>query len=122
MKQLNRAAPVLASLEMEETLRFYVQQLGFKQAYGDENYGIVRRDEIDIHFWKCDDKIHPENTSCYIYVRGVDSLYEEMLGVHVVHPNGHLKDHPHEMREFSIVDNFGNLIRFGEEIKDSQNV
>ncbi|MCI4667560.1 MAG: VOC family protein [Bacteroidia bacterium] len=114
--KLRKAAPVLASLDMFKTLEFYTQKLGFKQSYGDEGYGIVVRDEIMIHFWKCEDKIFPENTSCYIYVEDVDSLYEEMSQVGVIHPNGPLKDHPHGMREFAILDNFGNLIRFGQEI------
>jgi len=116
--KLKRSAPVLASLDMSKTLEFYTQKLGFRQAFGDAGYGIVVRDGIDIHFWKCDDKIHPENTSCYIYVEGVDDLYEEMLAAGVVHPNGPLKDHPHGMREFAILDQDGNMIRFGEHLAE----
>lgn len=113
---LKKAAPVLASLKMSESLDFYVQKLGFRQTYGDEGYGIVEREGIVIHFWKCNDRIHPENTSCYIYVDEVDKLYEEMSAAGVIHPNGPLKNHPHGMREFAILDNFGNLIRFGQAV------
>ena len=38
---LKLACPVLASLNMAETLAFYTGKLGFQQTYGDENYGIV---------------------------------------------------------------------------------
>lgn len=117
--KLRKAAPVLASLDIFETLDFYTQKLRFRQTYGDAGYGIVVRDEIAIHFWKCDDKIHPENTSCYVYVEDVDYLYEEYSAAGVIHPNGPLKDHPHGMREFAILDNFGNLIRFGQPILDT---
>ena len=115
---LHRADPVLASLNMAKTLAFYTQKLGFRQTYGDDNYGIVARDEIVIHFWKCDDPIFPQNTSCYVNVRGVDNLYYEMQAAGVVHPNGELEDKPWGMREFAILDEDGNMIKFGEVLEE----
>lgn len=101
---------------MAETIAFYRDRLQFNVFFHDENYGVVGRDQIQIHFWKCDDRIHPENTSCYVHVSGVDALYEEMQQVGVVHPNGALGDRPWGMREFAITDIHGNLIKFGESI------
>lgn len=117
MKHLREAAPVLASLNMGETMHFYVEKLGFQSGYHDEHYGIIRRDDIQIHFWKCEDSIHPENTSCYVYVEGVDALYKELQGAGVIHPNGKLEDKPWGMREFAILDLHGNMIKFGEPLK-----
>lgn len=114
--KLQKTAPVLASLDVLKSLEFYEEKLGFRRTFGDEGYGVVVKDDIVIHFWRCDDKIFPENTSCYIYVEGVDELYEAYQQVGVIHPNGHLKDYPHAMREFAILDLFGNLIRFGQAI------
>ena len=57
-----------------------------------------------------------KNTSCYVEVDEVDKLYEEMKIAGVVHPNGTLKDHPHGMREFAILDLHGNMIKFGQEL------
>lgn len=114
MNYLQKAAPVLASLNIAESIEFYTQKLGFTSSYQDEGYGIVHRDEILLHFWKCNDKIFPENTSCYIYVKEIDALYEEFQRVNVIHPNGKLEDRPWGMREFAIVDVHGNLIRLGE--------
>lgn len=116
MKHLLKAAPVLASLDIDKTVSFYVSKLGFKATYHDAGYGIVVRDDIAIHFWKCDDKIFPENTSCYVYVQEVDQLYEEMQQAGVIHPNGKLEDKPWGMREFAILDEDGNLIRFGQNL------
>ncbi len=114
MKELKTASPVLASLNMDETIDFYKNKLGFRVTWHDANYGIVRRDHIAIHFWKTDDRIYPEHTSCYLYVEGVDELYEEMRVAGVVHPNGKLANHPWGMREFSILDVHGNLLRIGQ--------
>jgi len=79
MQHLQIAVPVLASLNIDKTVQFYQTKLGFNRVgYKDENYAVVCRDQIEIHFWKCNDKIHPEHTSCYIRVIDVDGLYKEM--------------------------------------------
>jgi len=78
MEHMQIAVPVLASLNIDKTVKFYQEKLGFPRiGYQDKDYAVVARDKIEIHFWKCNNKIHPENTSCYIRVKGVDELYEE---------------------------------------------
>lgn len=114
---LKKTFPVLASLDIFKTVEFYEKKLGFKTSWKDENYAIMLRDEIGIHFWRCDDKIFPENTSCYIEVLDVDKLYIEFEKVDVIHPNGKIEDKTWGMREFAILDLYGNLIKFGEEIE-----
>jgi hypothetical protein len=115
-KGMYKSDPVLASLEIEKTVQFYEDQLGFKRSWCDENYGIVNRDQISIHFWHCDDKIFPENTSCYIYVDDVEVLFEEYQQSGVVHPNGELEVKPWDMKEFAILDEDGNMIKFGQQL------
>ena len=117
MEHLQIALPVLASLNIDKTVRFYKEKLGFDRlGWKDENYAVLGRDKIEIHFWKCNNKIHPENTSCYIRVKNVDDLYEEMKIAGVVHPNGPLKNQPWNIREFAILDEDGNMIKFGENL------
>ena len=117
MTKFKTAGPVLASLDIPVSVQFYEDKLGFRRTFCDEGYGIVIRDHIPIHFWHCDDEIFPKNTSCYIYLEsGVDELFEEYEPHDVIHPNSKLENHPWGMREFAILDNFGNLIRFGQEI------
>ena len=116
-KHLLRGIPVLASLDISKTVQFYKEKLGFdRQGYLDENYAIIARDKFVVHFWKCDNKIHPENTSCYVDVEDIDTLYNELKAQNVIHPDGHIENKPYGMREFSILDNDGNLIRFGQEL------
>lgn len=118
MKRMYKSDPVLASLDIEKTVAFYEETLGFRRAWCDENYGIVHRDAISLHFWHCDNNIFPENTSCYVYVEGVDALYEEYQRAGVVHPNGPLENKPWGMREFAILDEDGNMIKFGENLTE----
>jgi hypothetical protein len=106
-----RCIPILASLDLDETAAFYEQQLGFEVARLG-NYLIVRRDEMEIHFWLTDRREYSENTSCYIRGGQVAALYEEYstLGV------PRLSDfavRPWNMKEFYIHDPHGNLLRFG---------
>lgn len=115
MNHLQVAEPVLASLNISKTIQFYQNKLGFTEVgWKDRHYAIVHRDNISIHFWKCDNKIHPENTSCYIRVKGIDTLYQEFKKQDVIHPNGPLINQPWGMREFAILDFDGNMIKFGE--------
>lgn len=117
MEHLQIAVPVLASLNIDKTVKFYQSKLGFDRVgYQDKDYAVVCRDKIEIHFWRCTSKIHPENTSCYVRVRGVDGLYEEMKKAGVVHPNGLIKNQPYRIREFAILDEDGNMIKFEENI------
>ncbi|WP_426429554.1 bleomycin resistance protein [Winogradskyella sp. HB-48] len=116
---LLRGIPVLASLNIKKTVDFYKNKLGFnKVGYLDDNYAVIARDNFVVHFWKCNDKIHPENTSCYVDVEDIDTLYEELKTFDVIHPKGTLKNHPYGMREFAILDLDGNLIKFGQEIEN----
>jgi uncharacterized glyoxalase superfamily protein PhnB len=117
MEHIQCAIPVLASLNIDKTVNFYKDKLGFsKPGWQDKDNAVIGRDKIVIHFWKCNDKIHPEHTSCYIRVQGVDELYREMRSAGVVHPNGPLKDQPWGMSEFAISDQDGNMIKFGQEL------
>ena len=116
-KHLIKGIPVLASLNIKKTVDFYRTKLGFNRTgYLDHNYAIIARDELVLHFWKCDNKIHPENTSCYVDVIEIDTLYNELKQHDVIHPNGDIEDKPYGMREFAILDHDGNLIKFGEEL------
>lgn len=114
---LKRAIPLLASLDIDRTLTFYAEKLGFEmEVFHVDDAAGVERDGVQIHFWKCDDRHIAENTSCRIEVEGIDTLYEELLLRGVVHPNGPLADQPWGFREFAVLDCDGNLITFVQEL------
>ena len=111
---LTRAIPVLASLDLEATQRFYAERMGFDPLFTYPDYAISGRDGVQLHFWLTDDAEVPKLTSCRVDVIGIHALYDEMREAGVVHPNGALCEQPWGMKEFSVLDSDGNLIKFGE--------
>lgn len=108
-----RCFPVLPTLDLDETARFYHEQLGFSETvYRAEAYLIARRDEMELHFWLTDDVELPKVSSCYIRGGQIPSLHAEFSarGVPSLTPIEH---RPWGMTEFYIHDPHGNLLRFG---------
>lgn len=107
-----RCIPILASLDIAESRAFYVERLGFAVNYEDAGYLIVKRDDMELHFWKTDDRRFPENTSCYIRGGQVTALHAEYAarGVPRLSP---FEVRPWNMKEFYIHDPHGNLLKFG---------
>lgn len=113
---LQTAVPILASLNADETIKFYTEKLGFAFHNNWDGYLIFSRDEIEIHLWPTTNEEIPKATGCYVRVTEVDELFAAYKEQGVVHPNGLLKNMPWGMRQFSILDNNGNIIHFGEDI------
>ncbi len=115
MPNLKSAAPVLASLNIERTVSFYCSRLGFSRVYVEPGvWGIVSRDAVQIHFWPCSERHIAENTSCRVYVAGIDQFFAELEPQGVIHPNAPLENKPWGSREFGVLDPDGNLITFAE--------
>jgi catechol 2,3-dioxygenase-like lactoylglutathione lyase family enzyme len=108
-----RSIPVLPSPDIGETVAFYTGQLAFALVGpAMDAYAIVRRGEIEIHFWLSADRKLPEVSSCYIRGGEVPALHAEFAARGV--PG--LTDftvRPWNMKEFYIHDPHGNLLRFG---------
>jgi hypothetical protein len=111
--RLIAAVPKLASLNIEKSLAFF-ERLGFNRLHTSREYGVARRDSVSIHFWLCSDPRTPTETSCRITVDGIDELFATFSKLGVVHANGQLELKPWGSREFSILDNDGNLVTFNE--------
>lgn len=73
----SRCIPVLPSLDIGETRDFYVAHLGFAENFRTPDYLIIKRDEMELHFWRTDNRALPENTSCYIRGGQVPALFAE---------------------------------------------
>ncbi|WP_417690050.1 bleomycin resistance protein [Roseibium sp.] len=103
--------PVLPSLDFDETQAFYGDELGFGVVYSSATRLILRRVQIELHFWKTDQRVFCENSSCYLRGGGIDALYAEFSERKV--PG--LSDYevrPWDMKEFYIHDPHGNLLTF----------
>ncbi len=105
--------PVLPSLNISETLSFYRDQLGFgTTVYETEDYLILRRDGMELHFWLTEDRDLCEKTSVYLRGGGIDELYREFTERRVERLS-EMAVRPWNMEEFYIHDPHGNLLRFG---------
>ncbi len=109
------ATPVLASLDIERSVSFFVSKLGFERMHAEQGvYGVVVRGSVSVHFWACSDKRIAEATGCRVQVSDVKSLYEHCRSLNIVHPNAPLEEKPWGTTEFAVLDPDGNLITFHE--------
>lgn len=112
--------PILPALDMPRTRAFY-ESLGFTAGFHDEGYDILRRGNLVVHLEAQRDLVPAQNhTSCYWRVPDADALYREFAALGLP-PEGmpHLSapfDEPWGMREFTLQDPAGNLIRVGHEL------
>ncbi len=111
---IQKIIPVLPAVNIRETIMFYESKLGFT-AINKGGYVIMKKDQVEIHFFLCTDSFLCENSSCYIKVSDIECLYADLTAVDIVNLKGKLTDKPGGIKEFSIKDNSGNLLRFTEE-------
>jgi len=111
--KLLKAIPVLPAKNMREAIDFYESKLGFTGVnFG--NYAIIKSGFAEIHFSLITDKKNMHPTCCYIYTDNVEDMYTRCAEKDLLYPRGQIADMKFGKKEFSIIDNNGNIIRFGE--------
>lgn len=114
---MKSAVPILASLDIPTTVRFYTETLGFSCRFESvSEYAILQRDTIEIHFWCCADPNIAANTACRVEVTGIASLYNDYSSRKALRPDAVLEEKPWQTREFEVFDPHSNLITFFENI------
>jgi uncharacterized glyoxalase superfamily protein PhnB len=121
---LSPAIPQLPSGNLQVTAGFFRDCLGFTdlEFFPEHGHLIVTRGPVEIHFWQAESeeegRKYGSASSCYIRVRNIQPLYEELKakGVPFAYE---LELKPWGMNEMQINDPYGNAIRFGE-IVDAQ--
>jgi uncharacterized glyoxalase superfamily protein PhnB len=112
------AASVFVVTDVTNSLAYYRDVLGFhvEFTYGEPMFYVgIERGGVIIHLQAAADTERQSGQGAvYIFVRGVDALYEELRsrGARVL---GEPTDHPYGMREFAINDLDGNQLAFGME-------
>jgi catechol 2,3-dioxygenase-like lactoylglutathione lyase family enzyme len=114
-----RVAPIMPSRDLRATSVFY-ERLGYEEVgHWPEEYLIVSRGAIGLHFFHCP-QLDPRSSiaGCYLYVEDADALYSEYSSVGlpaggVPRLHGPPKDAEYGLREFAVVDEDGNLLRIG---------
>ena len=110
--------PKLPMRNKTVTKDFYLSKLGFNQLgnIDYEGYLMVRKDDIQIHFFEFSDLDPTENYGqVYIRTNNIGALYKSMQENNIsIHPAGSLQTKPWGQKEFSILDPDNNLLTFGE--------
>lgn len=105
--------PVLPVLNITDSIDFYEKKLGFSSThYG--SYAVLKNKNIEIHLVQHFNKIHCASGTCLILVENIEDLYVSLSAKDLVDPTGILSDKPWGLKEFSILDNNKNRIRFGK--------
>jgi hypothetical protein len=110
--------PKLPMRNKSLTKEFYLNQLSFELMadYGD--YILLKKDDIEIHFFEFKSLNPLENYGqVYIRVLDIEGLYKDLNNNKVsTHPNGNMEIKPWGQKEFSLLDPDNNLLTFGEAI------
>jgi len=108
------SAPILRVANMRESVRYYVDVLGFQNAdWGDEHFTSVNRDRAGIYL--CQAAQGCAGTWAWIGVEDVQALYEEYKdrGARIRQPP---RNYPWAL-EIHVEDPDGHVLRFGSEPK-----
>lgn len=115
---LTQIHPKLPMRNKAITQEYYINHLGFKET-GNEGYPeylMVRKDQIELHFFLFED-LNPLENYGQVYIRTTDieNLYAQALNQNLrTAKYGKLEIKPWGQKEFSLLDPDHNLLTFGE--------
>lgn len=118
-KKIWKIAPHLPVRNLEETISFYKEKLGFSDEwfYGDPpTDGGCRRDELRMLFWQRGEEYkQTPDLSLILFVSNVDAVYEELKqkGISIYKP---IRTYDYGIREFAVLDCNGYMLRFSESV------
>ncbi len=119
---LTEINPKLPMRDKDLTKMFYIEHLGFTLIGEFDEYLIVGKDKIEIHFFEFKN-LHPKENYGQVYIRtnDIENLYQTLKTNNVIiHPNGHLETKPWGQREFALLDPDHNLLTFGQSVYQEQ--
>jgi catechol 2,3-dioxygenase-like lactoylglutathione lyase family enzyme len=113
-----RISPMLATADMEKTIAFFKEILGFTIKMQSANYSIIERDHQSIHLQNAANegvmKLVRDHTELYIEVSGIHALWQHVQPFKNRYHIRDLFDREYGMTEFHIVDPNSCLIFVGE--------
>lgn len=118
MPTFNALTPMFWTREIDATVAFYVEVLGFECAVHEEHWAVLLRDEVEVMLSLPNPQLPFEEPvftgSFYINVSQVDALWEQVKDkCNVCYP---IENFEYGMREFAIFDNNNYIIQFGQPI------
>ncbi|MFM7206776.1 MAG: bleomycin resistance protein [Planctomycetaceae bacterium] len=126
MPEILSSTFVLAVADLNTSVGFYVNQLGFTEDLRVEGWAFLSQGACRLRLGHCPEAIPMTDVLdhswfAYLHVRDAAGLYREYRarGVGIWHP---LADKPWGMREFAIVTPDGHRIVYGETLRDGEPV
>ena len=118
--KLKNVRPVLAVNNIDDTVRFYRDVLGFECANRMDGWAALCKDSVEVMISLPNAHEPFEKPtltgSIYFNTSDVDALWEQIKDkARVVYP---IENFFYGMREFAIRDNNGYILQFGQEISD----
>jgi len=117
---LQEIKPMLYTRNVEQTVNFYTNSLGFKctNFMDDWSWAAVARDDIEIMVASPNEHIPFDKPlftgSFYILTNAVQDLWDEIKeGVSICYP---LETFDYGMSEFAVYDNNGYMLQFGQPV------
>lgn len=114
---INAAIPKLPMRDLNETISYYQEKLGFQVKGKYSDYLILAIDSIEMHFY-LNEELEPHSNNSMVYLRVSDDiqhLYEILLQKKAASAHmGKLEKKLWGQIEFSIIDVNGNLLTFGQ--------
>jgi len=112
---ITSAIPKLPFIDRQQTINFYITQLGCTMLadYGD--YFIINIDSAELHFFSYPTLV-PASSDFMIYLRvdnGIEALYEKWKTAELPRL-GKLELKPWGQKEFPLIDPNGTLLTFGQ--------
>jgi catechol 2,3-dioxygenase-like lactoylglutathione lyase family enzyme len=115
---VKRISPMLVVANMDETVGFYCDVLGFSVVKKFPQYAIVERDSATIHFMPAEDEsvlaAVRGHTDIYIEVDDIATLWAHVQQFRDRHRIRDLFEQPYGMIEFHIGDPNGCLVFVGQ--------
>ncbi len=115
---LTGAASVLPVSDLQASLSYFTDVLGFDRDFAFDTYAGVARDRCLIHL-----SLHgnpntavPGSGAVYVFCDDVDDIYRNITG-RGARVDGEPKDYDYGMRDFVALDPDGNKISFGTPVK-----
>ena len=122
-KKFNRLSAAIPVVSLQETLDYYKEKFGFYEEWADGPDGGLRRDDLRVLF--AEDPAYAKliNTSkrrfvILWFVDNVDEIYREFKEERKIDIIQDIESKHYGIREFSIIDNNGYLIRIAEGIEE----
>jgi uncharacterized glyoxalase superfamily protein PhnB len=108
-----------AGPDVEATIRFYEEELGFTTRFKDgqpATMAFVGRDDIELMLQQTNDTHWASQTAYRVRTANVEAFYKslESRNSKAIHPNGKLAKKPWGSTEFAVIDPFGVCITFYE--------